>query len=99
MPRNRTPISRPQRVRFSTTALAAFRRMKDQPEDSDEWRWCHSVLLEELKMRPWQFPCVRRPDPASTSIPDPHEPWSDAHAEALYRELAAALKQQQELAS
>ena len=72
--------------------------MKDKPEFSAAWSVGHDVLLRELKMKPWQFPCVRRPDPASTAQPDPRAPWSDEHAEQLYRELAAALEYQQETA-
>ena len=68
--------------------------MKDRPEDSAEWHWGHNVLLAELHMKPWQFPCVRRPDPTKPSAHDPALPWDDGAAENLYRELAAALQQE-----
>lgn len=92
MPTNRVPIKRPRRApsfpRFSDAALAAFREIqklerKGQAE-SPEWTDQHSILRQELQIKPWQFPGVQRPGTGN-----------DRAAQARYRLLQEALKQQE----
>jgi hypothetical protein len=91
MPTNRTPIRRPRREprfpRFTDAALAAFREMQKlerKDQDSPEWHDQQSILLRELHIKPWQFPGVQRPGTGN-----------DLEAQARYRLLEEALKQQE----
>jgi hypothetical protein len=56
-------------------------RFSPAAETSEEWWRPHHIIFDELK-KPWPFPCVQRPD--ATSCPD-------EEAQAIYRELAAAV--------
>ena len=92
MPTNRVPIKRPRRAprfpRFTDAALDAFREIqklerKGQAE-SPEYNDQHSILRQELHIKPWQFPGVQRPGTGN-----------DLEAQARYRLLEEALKQQE----
>jgi hypothetical protein len=89
---NRVPIKRPRRApsfpRFSDAALNAFREMQklerkgqaESPAFNDQ----HCILRKELHIKPWQFPGVQRPGTGN-----------DLEAQARYRLLEEALKQQE----
>ena len=93
MPTNRTPIRRTPRTprfpRFTDAALEAFREMQRLERqgaiaDQRQWRDQQSILLKELQIKPWQFPGVQRPGTGN-----------DLEAQARYRLLEVALKQQE----
>src|SRR3954470_6284501 len=59
----------------------------------DEWWRVHSVLHNELGLRPWEWPAVEHPDAASPYPAGSYasEHWKpDERGRALYRELDAA---------
>lgn len=64
MPTRRTPINRPQRMRFTPEAIAAFRRMQRANHDvtTDEWWAAHNALAAALRSKPWEWPVVLVPD-------------------------------------
>jgi hypothetical protein len=93
MPTSRFPIKRPRRApnfpRFSDAALKAFREMKRLERkgaiaDQRQWRDQRSILFGELQLKPWQFPGIQRPGTGT-----------DLEAQARYRLLETALKQQE----
>jgi hypothetical protein len=73
--------------RFTPLALATFAQMK--AEQSQDWWLLHSVLRKELRTKPWEWPCIKRPNPDRPSA----SPRSLA-AEKMYCELDKALDQQ-----
>jgi hypothetical protein len=94
MPTKRTPINRATKTRLSPIALDAFRRMQTAPTD-DEWWSHHSILVRELRLKPWQWPAVEHPD---AQCPYPVGSYAAQHwqpnlkAQARYRELERAAR-------
>jgi len=99
MTTKRTPIKRPLRPRdFTPASLGAFRKMrwlerrcqchlwKDDEICPACHRWwaAHSILYDELRCRPWEWPCVENPD-------EPPGWKSDLEAQTRYVALVAAL--------
>ena len=87
----RTPIIRRGRLRFTPEALEAFRQMRALPFEGERWWKLHSILGEELQMKPWEYPCIKCPDPAQPAVHDSSKAWDDVDAENLYRELDRCL--------
>jgi hypothetical protein len=58
----RTPINRDHRRQFSPLAIELFGKLK-AAEDKDEWWEIHNQLHDELRCKPWEWPCVQDPDP------------------------------------
>ncbi len=91
MPTNRVPIKRRRRAasfpNFTPAALDAFRKMQELERKGhigDEWDDQHFLLRQALGIKPWQFPGVERPGTGT-----------DLEAQARYRLLEEALKQQE----
>ena len=80
-------------------ALDAFRKMEAPNCTSDDWWAAHSILHDELKLKPWDWPAFEHPD-EKCPYPDGCEAarhWQaqrDGRPEAfeLYRELVRASK-------
>jgi hypothetical protein len=69
--------------------LKAFREMKRLERhgsiaDQQAWKDARSILADELKIKPWDFPGVQKPGTGN-----------DLEGQARYRLLEAALQQQE----
>jgi hypothetical protein len=47
---------------YPLVALAAFKRMRELDDRSEEWREQHRILIAALGLKPWQYPAVLAPD-------------------------------------
>ena len=97
-------FNRPPRAKITPEALEAFRTMQRLErrctcEDDDgecpacqEWWQQHSILHDELRLKPWQWPAYEHsgnmepPSPENSELPDPGGPA------ARYRMLKQAAK-------
>jgi hypothetical protein len=103
MSTKRRPIPRPPRVSFTPATLDDFRKMvevEDQCTCSeppckacDVWWEQNSILCNELRLQPWQWPAVQHSDVRSP-YPEGCEAdkqWRpDLEAQARYHALAEA---------
>jgi hypothetical protein len=81
MTSKRTPINRPPRPTVTFAALEAFRKMQrlerrctcddDHREcpACEKWWQQHSILHDELRLKPWQWPAYQYPDDTE-SLPE-----------------------------
>jgi hypothetical protein len=85
MPTNRTPINRPPpTTRITPEAVATFKQMLEARDGSQQY---------ELKLAPWQWPAVVRPDEECDYRPGSGGASRFPQAQRLYRELAARVAQ------
>jgi hypothetical protein len=104
MPTKRTRITRPPRRTFSAKAIALFKQMQaldqqctctsehDECRACEQWWDAQSELHRELRLRPWQWPCVERPNAPNTGESQ-NQGWYE-QAQQLYRDLASQEKGQ-----
>jgi hypothetical protein len=94
MPTNRTPINRPPpTTRITPEAVATFKQMLEARDGSQQWWDLHVKLHHELKLAPWQWPAVVRPDEECDYRPGSGGASRFPQAQRLYRELAARVAQ------
>jgi hypothetical protein len=95
MTTTRRPVKREPRVRITDAAIALFKTMQGLDWGCKEWWDLHSLLHDELQRRPWQFPCIERPDSVSGY---PEGSWADKNwrpdeeARETYGQLEAAAR-------
>jgi hypothetical protein len=60
----RTPVNRDHRRSFTPQALDLFRKLKaaKAAPRSGEWWDIHWLLHQELRCKPWEWPCVEEPN-------------------------------------
>jgi hypothetical protein len=93
MPTKRVPRRRPPKRPISPRAVELFAQMEAPGLSSEKWWSLHSQLHDELRCRPWEFPCIEdlatgNPEPAGTYN---HQRWRpDEAARRRYCELEAA---------
>jgi hypothetical protein len=104
MPTKRRKITRPPRRTFSAKAIALFQRMKvldqqcqctsehDECKACAEWWDRQGELHRELGLRPWQWPCIQRPDVPNTGESQ-NQAWYE-QAQQLYRAIESQAKGQ-----
>ena len=90
MPSNRTPVKPAQRSQVSTAALDAFERMLELERKCGcggtgcrcpictEWQARHSILCDELHLKPWQWPVT---EPPLRGLHQPRGAAAPLHAE------------------
>ena len=77
----------PAKETFSAKALATFRAMHTLEPFCDQWWDRHGVLFDELRAKPWEFPCV---EPPGTPYEAGWNRETSDRAQARYRALADA---------
>lgn len=78
MTTKRTPIHRPPIAKITPRAIELFDRLR-RTRDRDRWWDVHNQLHEELRCKPWEWPCVENPDapvhPTCKPKDDARERW------------------------
>jgi len=73
MPTARTPIIRfPKAPYITPLAIDLFEKMQ-RCRDSERWWALHRQLHDEVKARPWEWPCIMDDDDDSGG---PDNPWA-----------------------
>jgi hypothetical protein len=78
-----TPAQEP----FSAKALELFREMHALQSFGDRWWELHNKLFDELRAKPWEFPCI---EPPGTPYEAGWNRKTSDEAQARYVALAAA---------
>jgi hypothetical protein len=94
-------LAKGRNFQITPAAPDAFRKMEAANCTSDDWWAAHSILHDELKLYPWEWPAFEYPDekcpyPAGCRAAERWQKERDSRPEAfeLYRELCEALEQQ-----
>src|SRR5262245_28135724 len=89
MPTRRQPLQREvTRGQITPRCLEAFAKLRGLKPGTDAWRKHRRVIREELRLEPWQWPGIERPDSAD----DETLSQGELEDRERWRELEAALE-------
>lgn len=81
---------KPIAAAITPEAVSLFGQMLKTRHGSDQWWDLHAELWRELKLQPWQWPAIARPDDTCVWAAGTGGARWFPHAQQLYRQLAQA---------